>query len=276
NLRQIQEAMPGVVQPSKKMLLVILSGMISFVFCIVVLFVLFYLDHSITDPKELVANTGMPVLGTLSTVKGSSLDIKDTWQSSATGDVARFRNELRAIRFEIDHEMSDKNRVLCLTSLIEEEGKTFVAISLAYAYAMANKKVLLIDGNFANNSITAIIKPAYYLEDYLTKGLALPEAGTNSVQVLGNRGGDASLMEITSKENFTRKVDELKQQFDVILIETAALRDMDKAKEWLQATDKAVAVYKKGNTITEAKKTDVAYLESLGKKFAGWVLNKLS
>lgn len=276
NLRQIQEAMPGEVQPSKKMLLVILSGMISFVFCIVVLFVLFYLDHSIAEPKELVAQTSMPVLGTLNAVKGSSLDIKDAWQPGATADAARFRNELRAVRFEIDHEMGDTNKVLAIMSLTEGEGKTFVAISLAYAYAVANKKILLVDGNFANNSITGIVKPTYYLEDYLTKDQVIPAAGVNSVQVLGNRGGDASLMEITGKGNFNAKMDLLKNRFDIILVETAALCEMDKAKEWIEVADKAVAVYKRGNTITEAKKPDVGYLESLGKTFAGWVLNKTS
>jgi len=274
NLRQIQEAMPGSVQPSKKMLLVILSGMISFVFCIIVLFVLFYLDHSITETKELVAKTEMPVLGALKTVKGSGVDIKDIWQASATKDALRFRNELRAVRFEIDHEMGDDNKVLTVTSLVKEEGKTFIAISLAYAYAMANKRVLLIDGNFANPSITGIIKPNYYLEDVFAKGQVLPDVNVNSVQILGNMGGDTSLMEIAGRHTVTGKIDELKARFDIILIEAAALSEMDKAKEWLQLTDKAVAIFERGKTITEAKKPNVAYLEGMGNRFAGWILNR--
>ena len=72
------------------------------------------------------------------------------------------------------------------------------------------------------------------------------------------------------------KMEELKTKFDIILVETAALSEMDKAKEWLQFTGRAVAVYEKGRTITEAKKPGVAYLESMGNTFAGWVLNKTS
>lgn len=273
NLRQIQEAMPGDVQPSKKMLLVILSGMISFVFCIFVLFILFYLDKSITEPRELVAKTDMPVLGALKTVKGSGVDIKDIWQANAGKDALRLRNELRAIRFEIDQEMGDA-KLLTITSLTEEEGKTFFAINLAYAYAMANKRVLLVDGNFANPSITSIAKPSYLLEDYLTKGTALPVLGNNSVQVLGNRGGDTSLMEVAPKADVITKLNELQDKFDIIIVEAAALSQADKAKEWLQLTGKAVAVYERGKTITEAKKANVAYLTGMGKAFAGWVLNR--
>jgi len=274
NLRQIQEAMPGDVQPSKKMLLVILSGMISFVFCIFVLFILFYLDKSLTEPKELVSKTGIPVLGALKTVKGNGVDIKDIWQASAGKDALRLRNELRAIRFEIDQEMGDTSKMLAITSLTEEEGKTFFAINLAYAYAMANKRVLLVDGNFSNPSITSIAKPSYFLEDYLTKGQVLPVLGNNTVQVLGNRGGDTSLMEVAPKAVVIVKLNGLKDKFDIIIVETAALSQADKAKEWLQLTDKAVAVYERGKTVTETKKANVAYLEGMQKAFAGWVFNR--
>ena len=273
-LRQIQEAMPGNVLPSKKMLLTILSGMISFVFCVAVLFVLFYIDHSIAEPKELVAKTDMAVLGTLSTVKGDSVDLKEIWQTSASKDILRFRNELRSIRFEIDHEMGADNKVLTITSLKDNEGKTFLSLSLAYAYAMTSKRILLIDGNFANPSITTIVKPAHYLEDFLNGRQTLPDGELHSISILGNRGGDASLMEIAGSSTVAGKMQELKSRFDIILIETAALDQLDKAKAWLQLTDKAVAIFEKGKTVTEAKKAGVAYLAGLGKTFAGWILNK--
>ncbi len=274
-LRQIQEAMPGSVLPSKKMLLVILSGMISLVFCIMILFVMFYLDHSITDAKELVAKTDAPVLGTLNTVKGGGVDLKEMWQSAAVNkDILQFRNELRSIRFEVDHEMGDSNKVLTITSLVENEGKTFVALSLAYAYAMTDKKILLIDGNFAHPSITGIVKPTHYLEDYLKGKQPSPDATPNAIHILGNRGGGTSLMEIGGRNLINEKLGELKNRFDIILIETAALSEMDKAKEWIQVTDKTAAVFEKGRTITEAKREGAAYLSGLGKSFAGWLLNK--
>jgi succinoglycan biosynthesis transport protein ExoP len=62
-LIMVEVAVPDVAQPSKKMLLVILSGIISFVFCMVVMFVLFYLDDTIKNPQQLVNKTNLPVLG---------------------------------------------------------------------------------------------------------------------------------------------------------------------------------------------------------------------
>ena len=275
-LRQIQEAMPGGPAPSKKMVLIILSGILSFVFCMLVLFILFYLDKSLTEPKELVMKTNLPVLGVLGKVKGAGVDLKQMWQTEEGNDakgVLNFRNELRSIRFEVDQELGD-GKILTLTSLKEGEGKTFLAISLAYAYAMTEKKVLLIDGNFANPSITAIVNPVHFLEDYLTGNSNAPIATQHVISLLGNRGGGTALMEIAGKGTLLEKLAELKHSFDIIIIETAALSGQDRSKEWLQLTDKALGVFEAGKVITEEKALSVAYLTGLGATFTGWILNK--
>ena len=46
-LRQVDYATPDAAEPSKKMLLIVLSGMIAFALCVVVLFVQFFLDDTI-------------------------------------------------------------------------------------------------------------------------------------------------------------------------------------------------------------------------------------
>lgn len=276
-LRQIQEAAPGAKLPSKKMMMIILAGVVSFIFCVVVLFVLFYFDRSVSAPRELVARTNRPLLGTLSTMKGDSLDLKEIWQPGAgSKEVLRFRDELRAIRFETDQEMGAGDRMLAVTSLKAGEGKSFVAINLAYAYAMANKKVLLIDGNFGHPSITSILQPAYYVEDYLAGRQPLPDASPNSVQTLGNKGGGSSLMEIAGSDAIAARLQELKSRFDIIVVETSSLDEQDKAKEWLQLSDKAIAIFEKGRTLAESKKPGLAYLERIGNVFAGWIFNKAS
>jgi succinoglycan biosynthesis transport protein ExoP len=67
-LRQTQVAMPGAPLPSKKMLLVIISGILSGVFCVIILFIMFFLDNRIRRPADLVLLTKAPVLGYLNLV----------------------------------------------------------------------------------------------------------------------------------------------------------------------------------------------------------------
>jgi len=275
-LRQIELAMPGSPQPSKKMLLVILSGIISFVFCVVILFVLFYIDDSIQRGKDLANQTKLPVLGNLNTMSGSLVDLKQIWKESDTNEErSRFKDLLRSIRFEIENELGT-GKLLAVTSLKKGEGKTFFSISLAYAYAMTSKKVLLLDGNFKNPVISETVKSSLFIEDLMksSSDTNLAFGGNDLVTIMGNKGGDKSLLEIADQATIKNKLDQLKNQFDIIIIEASSLDTMNKAKEWMTFADKVVAVFAADQSLSESKKQLINYLKGLDKTFAGWVLNK--
>ncbi|MDE3143953.1 MAG: lipopolysaccharide biosynthesis protein, partial [Bacteroidota bacterium] len=273
-LKQVEIGMPGQKQPSKKMLLVALSGVLSFVFCMVLMFILFYLDDSIHLPKELADKTNLPVLGFLPFIKTSLLDFNNIWNEE-TDNHAEFKKLLRSTRFEIGNEM-DGNKILLLTSLNPMEGKTILALSLAYAYSSINKKVLVIDGNFSNPSITSTTNSTLFLEDLLQNKISVYDIqSSQNINILGTRGGDISLLELSDAHNIVEKLAALKNNFDIIIIETAALSTLNKSKEWIDFGDKLVAVFEANQTISFSKNEDVNYLKSLDNKFIGWVLNKV-
>ncbi|MEO7531736.1 MAG: Wzz/FepE/Etk N-terminal domain-containing protein, partial [Sediminibacterium sp.] len=163
-LKQIEYALPGTASPSKKMLLVILSAVISFTFCVATLFILFYFDDHIKTPAELANKSGYPVLGSLPFVDKTSLDLRKVWNNES-GDTENeeYRDMVRSLRFEIDAALGGQKK-LAVTSIEDTEGKTFAILNLAYAYARTNKKVLVIDGNFDRPGISEIIKPSFFLE----------------------------------------------------------------------------------------------------------------
>ena len=273
-LRQIELAMPGGAQPSKKMLIVILSGMLSFVFCMVVMFILFYLDDSIHVPKELADKTDLPVLGFLPFIKISVINLPEVWTEENDKKKIEFRNLLRSTRFEIENEMKN-NKFLLITSLKPFEGKTITALSLAYAYSAINKKVLLVDGNFSDPLITSNSGTKLFLEDYLNNKISLNELqNENKVTTLGTKGGDVSLLELCDEQMIREKLQALETLFDIIIIEMASLDALNRAKEWVAFGSKVIAVFEANQTITPAKQEEVNYLKSLDTKFSGWVLNK--
>ncbi|WP_345954735.1 Wzz/FepE/Etk N-terminal domain-containing protein [Mucilaginibacter sp. PAMB04168] len=276
NLRQIETAMPGAAQPSKKMLLVIISGVISVLFCVLILFVLFYLDNSVKNPRELANITKTPVLGYLHKLSGSTFDLRQIWNDTQSNDEhRRFKNLLQSIRFEIDNELKG-NKVLLVNSIAQDEGKTFLALNLAYAYALVNKRVLLIDGDFTRPDITAAVKAKTFIEDYLTGNLPINElASTSKISTLGNKGNDISLLQIASSAIIGEKLSLLKSNFDIIIIEASALNTLNKSKEWISVADKVVTILKAGQTLKEHKKLHINYLQSLPNQFIGWVLNEV-
>jgi succinoglycan biosynthesis transport protein ExoP len=277
-LKQVEIAMPGIAEPSKKMLLVILSGIIMFMFCIVVFFFIYFFDTTIKTPSELANATGMPVLGHLNLLSSSTIDLRQVWTgpNNNNSENYQFRNLLQSIRYEIDTDIGH-NKILLINSLADGEGKTFLATNLAYAYSLVNKKVLLIDGNFHDPGISKSVKSSAYVEDYFNGStLDLAAQASNKITVLSNKGGDGSLFEISDEANIQKKLDKLKESFDIIIIEASALSTLNKSKEWNMFADKILTVFQSDKKITNAQNLDVKYLKSINGKFIGWVLNVVS
>ncbi|MCW3123418.1 MAG: family ATPase [Flavipsychrobacter sp.] len=304
HIKQIEMAIPGMKMPSKKSILVLLSGIVSFVFYLLVLFVLFYLDDSVKVPDDLVLKTDEKVLGFLPVIKSSFLDIQKMWSidpinpvnaeikklvRSTRQDLAKikgskklsssnieFKNLIRSTRFEINMALMG-SRNLVVTSTTQAEGKTLFSLSLVSAYQMTNKKVLLIDGNFLSPDITEITQPKYYIEDYLKGRVSLSMiAESGNVSVLGNQGYDVSLFEINSEYQIEQKLLELKDVFDLIIIEASALNTLNQSKEWISVADRVLSVFEANTSISHDMDGQIEYLKTLDSKFIGFVMNKVT
>ena len=271
-LSQVEPATANSAEPSKKMLLIALSGVASLVLCLMVLFVLFYLDDNIKEPYELVTRTQLPLLGSLSTISGPKPDLKKLWDVENRQRMKQFKELLRSVRFEIDQELKGE-KVLGITSLCAGEGKTLLAAALAYSYSAINKKVLLIDGNFNNPTITRTIQPKLFVEDYF-RNPAYIERDNTLISVIGNRGGDITLLEINDEKNVRNDFNELKSRYDIILIDLPPLDSLNQSKEWILFTDKTIAVFEAKKNISKSQDQYIDYLQHLHHKFAGWILNK--
>lgn len=269
-LRLIEKAIPGEVQASKKMVLVILSGIISLTFCVFVFFILFFLDKSIRYPIQLANATNKPVLGYLNAL-GKESDLSLSGMNASDGKSIRtYKNLVRSIRYELDNEIEDP-KILSITSLSDGVGKTSFVIALAWAFSKINKTVLIIDGNFGQPDISRLNPEAGLFETYISKQ-NLPEAVSGQISILGNRGGDISLLELADEKQLSASIQVLKTRFDIILIETDSLAAMNKAKEWITYSDRLVAVFAAGHAISEDDQSKIQYLDNLGEKFSGWVL----
>jgi succinoglycan biosynthesis transport protein ExoP len=272
-LHVLEPAEPGIAQPSKKMLLVIISGIVSFVFCIVVLFILFFFDNSIKTPTELANRTKLPVLGYANLLSNKKIDLKGIWNNTSGVRTKELRNLVQSLRFEVDNELAG-NKVLLVNSLAKEAGKTFIATNLAYAYASINKSVLLIDGNFYDPGITKFTQTKYFLEDFLNGTIDGAFLSSNvKIKILGNKGEDISILEVSDEANLKEKFEQLKANFDIIIIEASSLDTLNKSKEWTLISDKVLTVFEAGKTINDQQKQNIAYLKKLDGKFIGLVLN---
>jgi Mrp family chromosome partitioning ATPase len=163
---------------------------------------------------------------------------------------------------------------LAVTSIHSGEGKSLLAISLAYSFSLTENKVLLIDGNFNNPTISHSIRPLCYLEDFFKTGATeIPLVNGEQLTVIANRGNNTTLFEIGHKKCLKERFNGLRSVYDVIIIDTPPLTALNKAKEWLSQADRTIAIFEADQGITKSQEQHVAYLHTLGRRFSGWILN---
>lgn len=272
-----QIAQPGTPIPNKKMLLVLISGVISVFFGFVVIFILFYFDDSINSKKELVRISDLPVIGLFNKLPVNELDFQSLWNRKAQSQTEHtFKENLRSLRFELDNAML--GNIVSVSSIQNAAGKTFSSLSLAYAINTTQRSVLLIDGNFQAPQISKLgAANAIYIDDYL-RGLVDINAIKSSsldITVLANKAADISVFELERKEVIVHRMRELAAIFDVILIDTPTLSNSTLAREWISLSDSLITVFDAGKNIIAGNEESLDYLKEIDKKFAGWLINKV-
>ena len=192
-------------------------------------------------------------------------------------------------------------KVLLFTSPKKRDGKTFVMFSLAYVLSLLDKRVLILDTNFKNNSLSQILgrgqsdlkvldtkkhkllvssqetdkKMEAEFEHENSYDLINPTKYKN-IYIVGNSGGGSeSPAEILSGRDFTNLVSILADSFDYVLMEGASLNDYSDTKELVRYADKVVAVFSAETSIRQLDREAIQYFKSLGKKFGGCVLNRV-
>lgn len=303
-LKQVLAAAPAAYpESSKKYLVIGLAGFSSLAICLFAIIGLELIDVSIRNPAKFKRLVGLPLVGMINKIDSKNFNIRAYFnQANSSEETEMFKSLLRKLRHEIE---TTNGKVILFTSPKKKDGKTFVMFSLAYVLSLINKRVLVIDTNFKNNSLSQIlVKPHTEIKVLEGRRVNLligsgkkrkedeeipePEADAENtydlinptkyknIFIVGNAGGGVeSPAEILSGRDFTNLIAVLVDSFDYILMEGAALNDFSDTKELVQYADKVFAVFSADSTIKQLDKESISYFKSLGKKFGGAVLNRI-
>jgi len=118
-------------------------------------------------------------------------------------------------------------RTLALTSCVESDGKTSVAVGLATALAHAGQKVLLIDADLRRRDVGATLRvdPVAGLAEWLEHGQAvLPVRKVRGVGFhLLSAGAVPCRPELLGSPRLIRLLEAAQKQFDILLLDCAPL-----------------------------------------------------
>jgi len=282
NLKQIEFGIPGPPEASKKILLIIMAGVISFILCVVVIFVLEYLDVTIKGPRQFAKYTGLNLLGNLNLLEKDKIDLNSIFSEKEArydSNVEMFKELLRMIRYELIQRMKD-DKVLLFTSTDTFEGKSLIISCLAYSFSITGKKILILDTNFKHNTLTNMFKASANLENYIRNEISFQNALTvtsvPNIDIIGCKGGTHSINEIASSQVIAEKFTEMKGKYDYIFLEGTSLNKYSDSKELITYCDKVTPVFSALNTVNDADRNSILFLKSLTAKYMGSILNKVT
>jgi len=286
NFKQIILGQPAIkAESSHGILITAIAGLSMLFLSSLFIIILELLDTSLRTPTIFHKETKLNVLTVVNTIDLQKKTLREYFDFDSKSDREytsnTFIENLRNLRYEI--ECSGK-RIILLTSPKAQEGKSTIIESLAYTFSMSKKKVLLVDANFSNNTLTREFAAKPTLESFSMNGqengiekiwgITTLTSITNT-DIIGCDEGNYTPSEILPKNNLLANLDKVIHHYDFILLEGAALNTHADSKEISEYVDGIVGIFSSKNGISEMDKEAIHFFRINDSKFIGAVLNNV-
>ena len=171
----------------------------------------------------------------------------------------------------------DDLKVFSITSVKPGEGKSTTSTNIAWAFARAGYKTLLIDGDIRNSVMSGVFKITG-LTEFLsgTTDLSQGLCDTNIENLFVIQAGSVSPnpTALLQSKNFSTMLETLRKYFDYIIVDTAPVGVVIDAAIITRKCDASILVTAAGETNRRDIQKAKEQLEQTGKPFLGVVLNK--
>ena len=177
----------------------------------------------------------------------------------------------------------DKLKVISVTSVNPGEGKSTTSINIAWSFARAGYKTLLIDGDIRNSVMSGVFKSREKitgLTEFLsgTTDLSHGLCDTNIENLFVVQSGSVSPnpTALLQSKNFNDMIETLRKYFDYIIVDTAPIGFVIDAAIITQKCDASILVTATGETNKRDVQKAKQQLAQTGNLFLGVILNKLN
>jgi non-specific protein-tyrosine kinase len=244
-------------------------------------FLIEYLDDTIKTPEDVEQVAQSSTLGVIARIDGS-----DPAQKLVTAQAPRspISEAYRALRTNIQFSSVDKAlRSLLVTSSNPMEGKSTTAANLAVVLAQAGKKVVVVDSDLRRPTLhkffgvtnncgltTALLDGVVPLETHLQA------TEIENLKVLSSGPLPPNPAELLGSQRMSQVLEELKQQADVVVLDSPPLLAVTDAMLLSQNVDGMLVVADAGNTRRAFLGRASELLRTANTRFLGVVLNRIS
>ena len=234
------------------------------------------LDTSVSSSEDVAAVTEAPILGRIGTdpLAARKDPVEALSEASAWAEAFRvLRTNMQYV--DVDHD----RRVFVVSSSLPTEGKTTTAVNLAVTMAMAGQRVALIECDLRR----PLIAKRLGLDDAVgtTNVLVGKVVWRNAMQEYGDTG--LSVMacgpippnpsELLQSQAMEKLIDELREQFDVLLLDAPPLLPVTDAALLGARADGVLVVVRHGRTTRDQLDHGLERVDAVDATCVGVVVN---
>jgi succinoglycan biosynthesis transport protein ExoP len=205
-----------------------------------------------------------------------------TCEMAMTMPSSRFAESIRSIRFAIDLDPTrTPSKVVGLTSALPDEGKSTIATSLAQVLANSGKRVIVVDCDLRNPSLSATLTPNADagITDIVSGTRSLEDTvWTDAVTRLdflpGKKVPIFNTSDILCKEQMKKLFDQLRATYDYVIVDLPPLAPVIDARVISALLDSFILVVEWGRTKTDVVEHALNTAPNVYDALLGVVLNK--
>jgi capsular exopolysaccharide synthesis family protein len=219
---------------------------------LIFVFIIFFINNSIQNPDDISKLTQIPLIGVIGFNKDSvNLAVFEKPKSALSES---FRTIRSSLQFLYKKQRVSGAKTLMITSSVSGEGKTFCSINIATVFALSEKKTVIIGLDLRKPRLADEFNLTSNIGvvNYLIKQKSLDEI-THSTQipnldVILSGPIPPNPSELILSEAMKELIDELKQKYDYIILDTPPVGLVSDSLELAQYADVTLYIVRQNYT----------------------------
>lgn len=264
------------------------AALIAFAAIVALLAAASYSSDRVRSRREAEKKLNCTVLGTMS-YERKKRSLKDILKKKKTGLLVtkpgtsfRFIEEMRKVRHRTEQHMPEGAKVLLVTSVLENEGKSTIAVNLALSLAQKRYRVLLVDADMKKPACRKILEMQdevkVSLSDVVKGKAKLKEAMLQYplqkrlyvlLQAKSVHGADKLINSNSMKQLF----ETMRDVFDYIIVDTSPLSVSADTNAVANLCDASVLVVRQNAAMTGWIQKGIDAISTNTTQFLGIILN---
>lgn len=193
---------------------------------LIIIFLIDYLNDEVKDLREFQSVVKAPFLGHVLYMPSENVVAVDSHNNSAQAEL--FRTIRTNLRFMLPDK---KSPILLVTSALNGEGKSYVAINIAASLALLKKKVVIVGLDirkptlsqylhidFKGHLTSFLLDPTMPLDE-----LIIPSGAVDNLDVMPSGAIPPNPGELIQSANVELLFNDLRKRYDYIVVDTAPL-----------------------------------------------------